>query len=325
MADFTLLDVMLGVDKNGLVCKLTEESFTFFVGLILAHNRRGFAPDFDMTNLQAMAAGGGNTPRSVRRRRLTLSKFKLDGEPLLKYESGNYGRNTCAEYEINYKKLLAYNGVWYSENGLPAQKGGGSGSSRGRVEGRVEGTVEAPSLDQIREDKTNPPTPQNEITTQESSETEEAGAGDSDSKGKRKKTEVDALTKLFRDKFQKAKRLTGEPPYTKVNEILYKHGMDSCVAAIKDAEPDANNWSGIINYVGAIAKRLSVDSRGISGEKLDKLEKEYREIVQDLDDARKELDAGKPIDPAYIEQQTERAGKIHEMLIKHGGNVVEWR
>jgi hypothetical protein len=118
---FTLIDVMLGIDKHGLVCKLSEESFTFLIGIILEHNRRGFKTPFDMNNLQAMAAGGGNTPKSVRRRRANLSKFKIGGKALLKVISGNYGRNTCAKYEINYKSLLSYKGVWSGELDLPAQ------------------------------------------------------------------------------------------------------------------------------------------------------------------------------------------------------------
>jgi len=158
MADvrITLTDVMLGIDKHGLVCKLSEESFTFLIGMILEHNKIGFVPGFDMTNSQAMAAGGGNTPKSVRRRRLTLSKFKINGKPLLKFTTGNYGRNTCAEYEINYESLLSYNGVWTKENSQPAQKWGSSGESGGRVEGTVEGTVPGPILrsDQNRGEKT---------------------------------------------------------------------------------------------------------------------------------------------------------------------------
>lgn len=160
----TLTDVMIGIDKHGLVCKLSDESFKFLIGMILEHNKIGFAPGFDMTNSQAMAAGGGNTPKSVRRRRLTLSKFKIHGKALLKFSTGNYGRNTCAKYEINYESILSHNGVWTKENDLPAQKRVGSGESRGRVEGTVGGTVEAPSLDQKREEKKEDvvPTPEEE-------------------------------------------------------------------------------------------------------------------------------------------------------------------
>lgn len=117
----TLTDVMLGIDKHGLVCKLSEESFTFLIGIILEHNKRGFRMPFDLNNQQAMTAGGGNTPKSVRRRRATLCKFKIDGKPLLKVVSGNYGKNTCAKYEINYESLMLYNGIWSGETMLPAQ------------------------------------------------------------------------------------------------------------------------------------------------------------------------------------------------------------
>lgn len=152
---FTLIDVMLGIDKHSLVCKLSEESFTFLIGIILEHNRRGFKPGFDLTNNQAMAAGGGNTPKSVRRRRTTLTKFRIEGKPLLKVYTGNYGRNTCAKYEIDYKSLLSYNGVWSGATDTPAQIWAGSGEGGGRVEGRVEGTVPGPILrsDQKREEE----------------------------------------------------------------------------------------------------------------------------------------------------------------------------
>ncbi len=181
----TLMDVMLGIDKHGLICKLTEESFTFLIGIILEHNRRGFKAPFDLNNLQAMAAGGGNTPKSVRRRRDTLCKFRIDGKPLLKVVSGNYGRNTCAKYEINYESLLVYNGVWTKQNNLPAHKWVG----KGRVEGNsaanpppnppINGSVPGPILrsEERREDHTHPTV--NLVTTGEGAEnSSEVGGGD---------------------------------------------------------------------------------------------------------------------------------------------------
>jgi len=118
---FTLIDVILGIHKHGLVCKLSEQSFAFLIGIILEHNSIGFKTPFTLNNFQAMAAGGGKTPQSVRRRRATLCKFKIAGKPLLNVVSGNYGRNTAATYEIDYKSLLAYNSVWSGQNGLPNQ------------------------------------------------------------------------------------------------------------------------------------------------------------------------------------------------------------
>jgi len=165
---FTLIDVMLGIDKHGLVCKLSEQSFTFLIGIILEHNRRGFRMPFDLNNLQAMAAGGGNTPKSVRRRRSTLCEFRIDGKPVLKVTSGNFGRNTCAKYEISYESLLLYNGVWTGENGLPVL----NPPKYGSVPGTVVGTVPGPILrsDQRRLDNTYP-TDSNIVTTEEGGET----------------------------------------------------------------------------------------------------------------------------------------------------------
>lgn len=160
----TLTDVMLGIDKHGLVCKLSEESFTFLIGIILEHNKRGFRMPFDLNNQQAMAAGGGNTPKSVRRRRATLCKFKIDGKPLLKVISGNYGRNTCAKYEINYKSLMLYNGIWSGETMLPTQ----IWDSRGESSGYSTRPSTRPHP-KIREEekRSGPPAPQIPNTTQE--------------------------------------------------------------------------------------------------------------------------------------------------------------
>lgn len=288
MADgrITLTDVMLGIDKHGLVSKLTEESFTFLVGMILEHNKIGFAPGFDMTNPQAMAAGGGNTPKSVRRRRLTLSKFRIEGKALLKFYTGNYGKNTCAKYEINYDLLLSYNGVWTSKNGLPDQKGGGGGYSEGPVEGTVVGTVEAPSLDQIRSEESRKNKP----------EQFSPSADDSESK----LSEVDQFIKLLKDKH----KLPSDPVYGMVNNMIHKYTLEACVAAMESSKPTSNTWSGILAYISKVAANISAQSRGVSGEKLDKLEAEYRDLYDEVTEYREYFDANEKDFPEHERKES---------------------
>jgi len=117
---FTLIDVMLGIRKHGIITKLSKESFTFLIGLILEHNEVGFKDDFNLTNAQAQSIGGGNNRQSVKRRRDAIAKFEIDGENLLEFETGNFGQNTCCKYKIRYDLLCRYNQAWTDENGLPS-------------------------------------------------------------------------------------------------------------------------------------------------------------------------------------------------------------
>jgi len=118
----TLTDVMRGIYKHRIITKLPEELFTFLVGIIQEHNEVGFKDDFDMTNGQAMAAGGGNNRQSVKRRRDALAKFRIDGTPILVVRGGNRGKNTCCKYQIDYDLICRYNGIWSKENQVPSQK-----------------------------------------------------------------------------------------------------------------------------------------------------------------------------------------------------------
>ena len=163
----TLTDVMRGIYKQRIITKLPEELFTFLVGIIQEHNEVGFKPDFDMTNAQAMAAGGGNNRQSVKRRRDALAKFKIDGTPILTIKGGNRGKNTCCKYQIDYYLICRYNGVWAKEKAVPSQKSDGSrddGDARGVTMGMREADVrrDHPKTrsEEVREDNDHdPPVP----------------------------------------------------------------------------------------------------------------------------------------------------------------------
>lgn len=169
----TLTGVMLGIDKHGLVDRLTEQCFTFLIGLILEANRLRFKNPFDLTLNQTMAAGGGDSRQTVSRRRRQLSKYKIDGKPIMTYTAGNKSRNTTATYTIDYDLLCSYNGVWQGQTDTPSQMW-----DRSATEVRREADSSATILrsDQKRGDQ-DPPTPPNIVTTHLSSENEEVGVG----------------------------------------------------------------------------------------------------------------------------------------------------
>ena len=117
----TLTNVMRGVRKHGLVDKLSDGCFKLLIGLILEANELGFKNPIDMTVKQALVAGGGNNRQTLNTRRKTLAKFRLDRKPLVKITAGNHAKNTLATYEINYKLLCSYNGVWQGIEAQPSR------------------------------------------------------------------------------------------------------------------------------------------------------------------------------------------------------------
>lgn len=149
----TLTSVMLGIDKHGLVDRLTEQCFTFLIGLILEANRLRFKNPFDLTLNQTMAAGGGDSRQTVSRRRKQLSKYKIDGKPIMTYTAGNKSRNTTATYTIDYNLLCSYNGIWQGQTDTPSQMW-----DRSATEVRREADSSATILrsDQKREEENSP-------------------------------------------------------------------------------------------------------------------------------------------------------------------------
>jgi hypothetical protein len=150
--DFSLIDLMTGIDALSLYNRLTPSQFTFFVGLILKSNRLRqnghFPKSIILTNAEAMSLGGGQSRQNVNKLRTALSKFKIDGVPLLTIKPGKKLKNIAAKYEISYKILVAYSPTYqgFTEQVSTIVDGG--------VDGVVDATVPDPlTIPKIREEK----------------------------------------------------------------------------------------------------------------------------------------------------------------------------
>lgn len=109
MADrsFSLIDVMLAIERHSLITRLSEQAFTFLIGLVMRANDQDFTNPIELSNSQAMAVGGGNNRQSVHRRRGSLCAFKINGKPFLKVKPGDKLRNNVASYIFDYDTLLS--------------------------------------------------------------------------------------------------------------------------------------------------------------------------------------------------------------------------
>lgn len=291
----TLTDVMIGIHKHGLVCKLSEESFTFLIGIILEHNERGFKPGFDMNNNQAMAAGGGNTPKSVIRRRNTLCKFKVEGKPLLEVDTGNFGKNTCAKYKIDYNSLCAYNGVWSGQTDIPSQIWSSSEVGRGEVEGEVVGGVTGNILrsEERRGEETAPQSPPNEVTTQTSSTDENGAGGDLDSPEEEKPKMIQKATNLQELILRKwPEQLEEKPDIGICKDALraFEWDYNFLAEAVNQAPQTLThpNPPSAVGCVLAVARRLKGElESGVDPALIGRLEKEVAGLKSDLVEAKK--------------------------------------
>lgn len=122
MAKYTLTDIIRGIRKHGLVSRLSEEAYTFLVGLISVADDLDFKNPFTLTATQAMSSGGGNSRQAVNRRRKTLSEYKIDGKPILIFSPGNHSKNNAASYFIDYDLLCCLNGAGGMIDGHESQK-----------------------------------------------------------------------------------------------------------------------------------------------------------------------------------------------------------
>lgn len=150
---YTLTDVMRGIRKHGLIDRMSEECFTFLIGLILEANELGFKNPFTLTVNQALPIGGGNSRQMLSNRRKALSKVKIDGKPIIKIIAGNKGRNSAASYEIDYNLLCSYNGVWQGRTDLPSNLF--DSSLPISPDGTPDGSRTIPRSEEKREEKNN--------------------------------------------------------------------------------------------------------------------------------------------------------------------------
>lgn len=110
--EFTLIDVMRGLDKLALYKQLPGTEFHFLIGLIMRANELGFPKRLDLTNGQAMGCGGGECSESVRIRRRKLAKIRIQNQWLVKFNPGDKWKKQASTYQINYKLLVSQTQVW---------------------------------------------------------------------------------------------------------------------------------------------------------------------------------------------------------------------
>jgi len=178
---FTLIDVMRGIRKHGLIDKMSPQCFTFLIGLILEANELGFKNPIGMSTRQAMSIGGGTSRQTVYSRRQKLELLKIDGVPLLKCDAGSRAHNNVAKYEVNYNLLCSYNGVWakpdmlkrnYSEADMLKENDSGLYSA---VDSAVDSALTIHRSEERRGDNTYPTTI-NKVSTGEGA-VEDSGNG----------------------------------------------------------------------------------------------------------------------------------------------------
>ena len=102
---FTLIDIMRGIRKHGLIDLMSEESFTFLVGLIMEADSLNFKNPMGFTINQTLPIGGGNSRQTLNSRRKTLKNFRLNGKQIVKITAGNHSQNSVATYRIDYELL----------------------------------------------------------------------------------------------------------------------------------------------------------------------------------------------------------------------------
>ncbi len=139
-------------------------------------------------------------------------------------------------------------------------------------------------------------------------------------------SETDQFIKLLQDKF----KMPSMPVHRAVENMVHKYGMESCVAAMEASEPRAKQWSGKLNYISKKAADLSGKSRGVTGEKLDKLEKAYRELWHEVTEYRKYFDANKDRFPTdkerkdsakWLDRNESQLALMRHTIEENGGNL----
>lgn len=294
MADgrITLTDVMRGIRKHGLIDRMSEECFTFLIGLILEANEIGFKNPIGLTVSQALPIGGGHNRQTLNGRRKSLAKVKIDGKHLVEIKAGNKGKNSVATYKIDYISLCSYNGVWQGIEVLPSNKLDNSPANSATRHPTSEPHLglQLPYHPKIRSEEKReeqtPPNPPNKVTTSPGQENENGDGVVSFSVDDSELSETDQFIKLLQEKF----KLPSSPVYGMVNNMVFKYTLEACVAAMESSKPTSNTWQGILAYIAKVAANISAQSRGVSGEKLDNMEKAYRDLYYELEESQAAVD-----------------------------------
>jgi hypothetical protein len=263
---YSLIDVQLGMSRLDLHLLLTPPCFTFFWGLIMTANKLTprFKNPFDLTVLQAQAAGGGSSRQSVWQKQQKLKKVRIDKQWLVKIKCGNYQKNVAATYEINYNLLIPETLT------MPVFEIQPSKIIDGSVDAMVTDVLTDPLTilrSEERREEQIPPTPPKIFTTvngREVNEEELAAGGevkpfDPNSEGEPGTNEkVSAIQRQILNKY--SSQLTQPPGYGQCNDMLQEFGGDTtwilcgitaAPAALKKQTPTA-----AVNLVRSVAMRL---------------------------------------------------------------------
>ena len=285
MADgrITLIDVMRGVRKHGLIDRMSEECFTFLIGIILEANELGFKNPIGLTVSQALPVGGGHNRQTLNGRRKSLAKVKIDGKQLVKIKAGNKGQNSVATYEIDYNLLCSQNGAWQGLETPPSNKLDNSPSIHTTSQPHVN-TQPAyhPKIRSEEKREENPPNPPNDVTTSDEPENEKEEGGvaplDQDEDLDRTVQKVKYIQELILRKWKH--QLKKAPDIGAVKDALREFNGDhkGIVMAITKATRDLHTATptAALNLVLKIARNEGGDNGGISQEQISEREREIQ-------------------------------------------------
>lgn len=235
--------------------------------IIYKANDLYFPADWQMSNVELSHLSGVDVSNIGRSRQKVCEICKVDGIPLFTYVGND--KRKAGKYIINYS--------------LP---------SRWRQDS-VKVTSSSRQKDPEIDNDPNLTLP-NE-TKQTKQEQFSPLAGDSE------KPEADQFISLLMLRF----KLPTMPAYGMVNNMIHKYTLEACVAAMESSKPTSNTWSGILAYISKVAAGISAQSRGVSGEKLDNMEKEYQKLYYEIEESQAAVDRDKDTMDAGVLKEAE--------------------
>lgn len=313
MAKYTLIDVMRGIRKHGLIDKMSPECFAFLIGLILEANEIGFKNPIGFTVNQALPIGGGNSRQTLNNRRRSLSKVKIDGDPIVTIVAGNNAQNSVATYDIDYNLLCSLNDSWSDHSSQPSNKIDSTydsyetalttGSNR-VTHGPLDGSRTILRSEEKRKEKKNTPA-ENIISDAEEqvAEMPKEGVVLSQKDEERKKTrdrskEVEYVQDMILDAF--TPQLTQKPSYPACRSALDTYGFDVLEAAAIEARGKAlknPTPHAALNYVIGIARN---GQSGLTYDQRSKIAGTLKELKLDLLAAEKEPEDSDKFNDVFV-------------------------
>lgn len=282
--------------KHSFPDQLGDSCSSMAQAIIYKSNELWFPAEFTMSNKELSQLSGVKLTNIRRIRQKLLAGCKIDKIPLFTYVSG--GTQKAGTYKINFTLGTTLARVYVQKQPDSAHDPNTTLQNTTKTDQSLNTTF-------------------NVVTT-----------------GKGEKTELSddvILIKYLKTKWE----LPSDPPISRVNDLIYKYSLQVCKDAVDKSEPKAKTWRGILNYVEKVAKTFSADMREISGLELDNMEKEYRDLYYDLEDARLELEEGeKELTPGdeketarldegrtWIANTQEKLEHLEVQIKKQGGNT----